>query len=239
MNASSSPDAPLFDIPGGWRDCELDICGVRLRLTIPADPDRVLDAQVEEMQAQIAETPTHADVGVPDPYWAALWSAATPTAEAVMDAPWPADTRILELGCGVGLVGLAALARGWRVTFSDYTPQALSVALHNARQNGYPHAESMVIDWHDPPVLSYDVLLASDVLYQRQSHGPLLRTIDRLLSPRGVCWIGDPGRYVARDFLHAADERFHVQLRDRDGRTFGVPHVGQFQLLVLWRRDPV
>jgi ETFB lysine methyltransferase len=233
MNESSSLDAPLFDIPGGWRECELDIRGVRLRLTIPADPNRVLDAQVEAMQAGNADT----DAELPDPYWAALWSAATPTAEAVMEAAWPPGTRILELGCGVGLAGLAALARGWRVTFSDYTSQALRMALHNARQNGYLQAKSLVLDWHNPPAASYDVILASDVLYQRQSHAPLLHAIDRLLAPRGVCWIGDPGRYIVADFVRAAVDRYHVQLRDREGRTVDVPRVGRFQLVVLRRRE--
>ena len=149
---------------------------------------------------------------------------------------WPPGTTVLELGCGVGLVGLAALVRGWHVTFSDYTPQAIRVALENARQNGFRQAQSLLIDWHDPPSASYGVILASDVLYQRASHAPFLRAIERLMSPDGVCWIGDPGRLMAREFFQAATERFHVQLRDRDGHEFGVPHVGEFQLLVLRRR---
>jgi len=231
---SASAEDRLFELPGGWKDCPLDLGGVPLRLTIPADPNRVLDAQVAAMQA--GDT---ADGALPDPYWAALWSAATPTAEAVLQADWPLGTQVLELGCGVGLVGLAALARGWSVTFSDYTPQATSVALENARQNGFSQAQSLLIDWHDPPSASYDVILASDVLYNRESHGFILRAIERLMSPAGVCWIGDPGRFVAREFFQAATDRYHVQLRDRHGHEFGVPHVGEFQLFVLRRRDDI
>ncbi len=233
MDKSFPAERRLFEIPGGWKDCQLDFAGVQLRLTIPADPADVLDAQVAALQARGAAEGAEP----PDPYWAALWSAATPTAEAVLQAHWPPDTAVLELGCGVGLVGLAALVRGWHVTFSDYSPQAIRVALENARQNGFAQAESLLIDWHDPPSASYGVILASDVLYTCENHAPLLRTIERLMSPDGVCWIGDPGRLMAREFFQAATDRFHVQLRDRDGHGFGVPHVGEFQLLVLRRRS--
>jgi predicted nicotinamide N-methyase len=233
MNESGSAHARLFEVPGGWKDCQLDIGGVSLRLTIPADPERVLDAHV----AAITACDPGPDDEPPDPYWATLWSAATPTAEAVLRASWPEGTTVLELGCGIGLVGIAALMRGWRVTFSDCAPQAIRVALENARQNGYPQAQSLLIDWQDPPPVSYDVILASDVLYHRASHAPLLSAIEQLMAPAGICWIGDPGRLVARKFVQTAADRFHVQLRDRDGQEFGVPHVGEFQLLVLRRRD--
>jgi predicted nicotinamide N-methyase len=210
----------------------LEVCGAALRLTIPADPNSVLDSHIAALTASGSAD----DDELPDPYWATLWSAATPTAEAVLRAPWPPHATVLELGCGVGLAGLAALVRGWQVTFSDCNPQAIEVALENARQNGFPQAQGRLLDWRDPPTASYDVLLASDVLYQRQNHDGLLQTIDQLMAPQGLCWIGDPGRLVARKFYQAAGDRFHVQLRDRDGHEFGVPHVGEFQLLVLRRR---
>ncbi len=229
MGAPARAQTRLFAIPGGWKSYPVEVGGLSLHLTIPADPDRLLDAAADGGDSD----------GEPsDPYWAALWSAATPTAAAVWRATWPPGTTVLELGCGVGLVGLAALARGYDVTFSDAVPQAVHVALENARQNGYPQARSRVIDWHAPPDGAYDVLLASDVLYHRGSHAALLRAIGRLMGPTGVCWIGDPGRYVAREFIHAAADRFLVELRDGDGRPFGVPHVGQFQMLVLRHRSP-
>jgi predicted nicotinamide N-methyase len=231
-NESRPGASRLFEIPGGWRELTVEVCGAALRLTIPADPDSILDSHI----AALAASGSANDDELPDPYWATLWSAATPTAEAVMRAPWPSHTTVLELGCGVGLAGLAALVRGWQVTFSDCSPQAIELALENARQNGFPQAQGRLLDWRDPPTDTYDVLLASDVLYERQCHDGLLQTIDRLMAPQGLCWIGDPGRLVARRFFQAAGDRFHVQLRDRDGREFGVPHVGEFQLLVLRRR---
>ena len=107
----------LFEIPGGWRDCEVDLGRVRLRLTIPEDPDRLLDAQVAAHAAQVCPRAASRRIRIgrrsgrrphrrPPPFCRPLGRPAR---------------RCWSLGCGVGLVGLAALVRGWHVTFSDYT----------------------------------------------------------------------------------------------------------------------
>ncbi len=239
MSSAEGPEASEgmtpFEIPGGWSRQAVKLAGHSFQLVIPADPDCVLESQL----AAEADGSAAAGSVSPDPYWAALWSSATPTAEAVLRAEWRGDESVLELGCGAGLVGLAALARGLKVTFSDYVPQAIELARQNARLNGFPTAQCLLLDWHFPPQLSLDqryaVLLASDVLYDRSCHQPLLDAIDRFLAADGVCWIGDPGRFHARSFHRLASRRFHVQLRDQDGQFFHVPAAGSYQMFVLRR----
>ena len=46
---------------------------------------------------------------------------------------WPAGLTALEVGCGLGLPGLAALSMGVDVTFSDYDATALHFVRRNAR----------------------------------------------------------------------------------------------------------
>src|SRR6266545_5198168 len=55
------------------------------------------------------------------PYWTDLWPASRMLAKAILREPWAptcrqADggTEALEVGCGLGLPGVAALARGLR-----------------------------------------------------------------------------------------------------------------------------
>ena len=133
-----------------------------------------------------------------------------------------AGARVLELGCGAGLAGVAALSRGYRVTFSDICLQAVQVARANALRNGFVAAEAMVLDWYHPPEMTFDILLASDVLYHRASHNCLLQAIEQMLAPDGECWIGDPGRVNAREFFHAASRSFEVHLyRPRGERVLG------------------
>ncbi|MGB0651621.1 MAG: HemK2/MTQ2 family protein methyltransferase [Thermoplasmatota archaeon] len=62
-------------------------------------------------------------------------------AEAVADAvaAWPTPRpRFLEVGCGAGLVSLAAAKEGARVTATDLNPHAVELATHNGKQNGHP-----------------------------------------------------------------------------------------------------
>src|SRR5438045_5623708 len=54
------------------------------------------------------------------PYWADLWPAARMLAKAILREAWPPGVHALEIGCGLGLPGVAALSVGMRVTFSDY-----------------------------------------------------------------------------------------------------------------------
>src|SRR5262245_31455755 len=62
------------------------------------------------------------------PYWVDLWPAARMLAKWLVRQTWPAGLRALEVGCGLGLPGVAALAMGMRVTFSDCDSAALRFA---------------------------------------------------------------------------------------------------------------
>ena len=239
MSDALQMDGMPFDIPGGWMRRTVSIVDGSFDLVLPADPDCVLETLLDAAESQGDD-----GAGVePDPYWATLWSSATPTAEAVLLEDWRGDESVLEIGCGMGLVGLAALARGLQVTFSDYVPHAVQMALQNACRNGYPAARGLLLDWNRPSDAlanrRYSVILASDILYNCENHLAILNTIEQALAPDGVCWIGDPGRYHSRVFLQAASDRFRVRLCDREGDTFSVPLAGQYQMFVLRRGHEV
>src|SRR5438552_17234871 len=76
------------------------------------------------------------------PYWADLWPSARMLAKAILAETWPAGLTALAVGCGLGLPGIAALARGLRVIFSDYDVTAVRFAAPNARVHGHPGLEA-------------------------------------------------------------------------------------------------
>jgi predicted nicotinamide N-methyase len=101
----------------------------------------------------------------------------------------------LEIGCGLGLPGIAALARGLRVIFSDYDATAVRFAAANARLNGFADFTERVFDWHDPPAdLHVDVVLASDLTYEARHVEPLVALVERVLKPGGLCLWTDQDR---------------------------------------------
>lgn len=198
-----------------------------IQLQLPADPD----AMLQEAVAGEASGDRHTD-----PYWGLLWDAAPATARRVLQHSWPAGATALELGCGIGLVGIAGRLAGLQVTFSDLVPSAVQLSLANARANGCDDCCGLVIDWQAPPALQFDVLLASDVLYDATNHQPLLNTLQVLLKPGGLVWIGDAGRANAPRFLQLArDAGWQVQLSDAEGRGLTAPTHVQFQLVQLTR----
>jgi len=138
------------------------------------------------------------------PYWAELWPSSTILANFVVADKRP-RCRVIELGAGVGLVSIAAAIAGHEVTASDYYEDALAFARANAFRNLGHEIDTALIDWRDvsPDVARFDLVLASDVLYESR-YAPLVAgVVDRLLSTRGVAYVADPGRVAANAFADA------------------------------------
>jgi len=139
------------------------------------------------------------------PYWAKLWPAARMLAKVVVRENWAAyarPVRVLEVGCGLGLAGVAALSRGLDVTFSDVDETALAFAAANARINGYPDGfRTLPLDFRCPPTdVKYPVVIGSDLMYEERLVDPLVGLLRAVLAPGGVCLITDPDRTPARVF---------------------------------------
>jgi predicted nicotinamide N-methyase len=133
------------------------------------------------------------------PYWADLWPASRMLAKVILTEPWKPGLRALELGCGLGLPGIAALARGLHVTFSDYDAMAVRFAGRNARLNGFTQFVERRFDWRSPPDdLQFDVLLASDLTYEVRNIEPLVALLRRALVPGGLCLWTDQDRPPAK-----------------------------------------
>jgi predicted nicotinamide N-methyase len=194
--------APPDVAPDAWVHETHRVGGRELVLARPRDPDQLLN-----------DPGVHRESVSRDymPYWAYLWPGAQLLAEYVMiEPPRLPGTRALEIGCGLGLAGLAALATGMHVTFSDYTPAALVLAEHNARLNGFEHFASRLIDWKSPPHDPYQLILGADVLYEKRCLDDVLDVLDAMLDGTGEAWLSDPGRSVADEFPQRAARRTFV-----------------------------
>ncbi len=161
------------------------------------------------------------------PYWAELWPSSTILANFVVNDPQPRG-RLIELGAGIGLVSIAAAIAGYDVTASDYYEDALAFTRANSFRNlGYEIATTL-IDWRSvgDDVPQFDVVLASDVLYESR-YAPLVAgVIDRLLAPAGVAYIADPGRVAAIAFTDACAER-RLYIKARTSRPYQAGTIRQ------------
>jgi ETFB lysine methyltransferase len=142
------------------------------------------------------------------PYWAEIWPSAYVLAQRIAaEAPKStgAEPRLLELGCGSGLVVLAAAAAGFSVTAVDYYREALDFVLLNAAENGLPTPEIMTADWRNYPasLSGFDAVVAADVLYERNYCTLVARAFKQSLKPDGLGLLTDPQRSKAAAFPEA------------------------------------
>jgi len=142
------------------------------------------------------------------PYWADVWPSARVLAERVVRMPADAR-RFLELGCGAGLVTVAAVMAGFEVTASDYYDEALRFTALNVLVNTGADIETRTADWRRFPhdMGRFDVVVASDVLYEREHAQLIAAVLDRTLTARGLALVADPGRLAAPAFVEQSGER--------------------------------
>lgn len=136
------------------------------------------------------------------PYWAELWPSARVLAEHVAGLDGN-GRRLLDLGCGLGLVSLAAGLAGFEVLAVDYYADALDFVALNAETNGVPRVAVRHADWRRWPadLLDFDVLAASDVLYERPYCPLVAQVYAQSLRREGLGLLSDPGRSAAASFV--------------------------------------
>ena len=142
------------------------------------------------------------------PYWADVWPSSTALA-ATVAALDGHGKRALELGCGVGLVTVAALRAGYDVLATDYYADALLFARRNALRATGREPATRLADWRRLPARlgRFDLVLASDVLYERPYATLIADAIVKTLAPRGVALVADPGRTALLTFVTACEQR--------------------------------
>lgn len=138
------------------------------------------------------------------PFGLLVWESAQALAEALAAEPnLVAGKNVLELGAGVGLPGIVARALGAAaVRQTDNVAQALALCRVNAEKNGVEGIELALANWDAwTDTRTYDLIIGSDVLYERTAHAPLAAVLDRNLRPGGRVLIADPGRQDTPLFL--------------------------------------
>ena len=158
----------------------------------------------------------------PDPpYWAHLWNGA-----AVLAAAVPRGVpSVLELGCGLGLPGLAAACRGGRVTFVDRVPAALAFVRASAAANGLGTVDVVAGDVTAPALVArFELVLAAELVYERAAFPALARALAGHLAPHGRALLADAGRIDTRAFYtELAAAGLAWQATDRCVREEGFP----------------
>jgi len=173
----------------------------------PADSDALVDDIVLAQSGDELEW---------QPYWAEAWGAAYGVATELAERNLR-GTNVLDLGCGLGLTGAVAAAKGAQVVMADYAPPALLFA----EANSWPWREQIQIirlDWQkDHLDSSFDLIVGSDILYDRRDLPSLDAFWQQHLKTEGSVLLGDPTRAMTKEFIHwIRDRGWHLKETSRN-----------------------
>jgi SAM-dependent methyltransferase len=113
--------------------------------------------------------------------------------------PWPAEPRVLEVGCGAGWMWAEAAARlpgDLDLTLTDLSPGMVDEALDRVASLGrYRRTVGRVADVQDLPFRSaaFDVVVANYVLHHVPDTGRAVAELARVLRPGGVAVVACVG----------------------------------------------
>lgn len=154
-------------------------------------------------------------VGISSARWSlfgVLWDAGYVLAN-LMARYDVGDRRVLEIGSGLGLASLVLNRRGLDVTASDRHPEAEAFLAVNTDLNGDARIPFHQVSWvedDDDDLREFDLLIASDVLYEDSHADVLAKFLAAHAAPVCEIIVVDGGRGQRRGLRHKLAARGFV-----------------------------
>jgi predicted nicotinamide N-methyase len=129
------------------------------------------------------------------PYWAYPWGGGIVLARHILDHPQTVrGARVHDLGCGGGVVAIAAMRAGAASVLAvDVDPMAITAIALNAEANRVV-IENVRRDVRDLKMPAVDLILVGDLFYELELAKAVTAFLDRALKLGIEMLIGDPGR---------------------------------------------
>uniref|UniRef100_A0A1B6G825 protein-histidine N-methyltransferase n=1 Tax=Cuerna arida TaxID=1464854 RepID=A0A1B6G825_9HEMI len=214
---------------------DVDIVSVRLEKIVYIKPTSIIK-KVKDEKLEIDESistaeENHSDL-IPSLYEGGLkvWECTHDIAN-YLERSQVSSASVLDLGCGVGLLGILALKLGAdQVYFQDYNADVLRYATIpnlqlNAEPNQLKRCRFFSGDWESFAKLAQftcDLIVSSETIYNPDNYLKLHDTIQRLLKPSGTALVGAKSYYFG---VGGSTREFEKLVKER----------GIFDIEVVWR----
>jgi 2-polyprenyl-3-methyl-5-hydroxy-6-metoxy-1,4-benzoquinol methylase len=137
------------------------------------------------------------------PLFGQFWFSAHKLADLMQ--PWTLDERrILEVSCGPAPASIVVHRRGGNVTASDCHPLTGTFLRANLKLNELPDLQYRTGHWQraNPRLGCFDLIVGSDLLYERSYPEQLAAFIQLHASPQAEVLIVDPNRGNRNNLHH-------------------------------------
>ncbi len=205
----------MFSMSAFHRKYETDISSLAIgdqgfKFFVPKSLDPFLDKE---------------DVFSEFPLWSKIWEASIVLANHMAAMPVDPQKHLLEIGCGIGLVGTVAARCGHRITMTEYNRDSLNFARANVRVNHTTESLEpgiVELDWTKPALEGrFDMILGSEVVYKEEYFEPLLGLFRRYLKPEGEIILAEGLRKTSMEFFERMSDICEVKARKRILRSKG------------------
>ncbi|CAG9562030.1 unnamed protein product [Danaus chrysippus] len=112
------------------------------------------------------------------------------------------DMKVLDLGCGAGILGIYAFLKGATVTFQDYNKEILELSTitnvllnieESGRDCGIKNFKFYSGDWASFDKLlaseKFDIILTSETIYNQNNYEKLIKLFENRLNVNGVVYV--------------------------------------------------
>jgi len=150
------------------------------------------------------------------PLWIKIWEASFVLAEFLARLDADAGKRFVEIGCGLGVVGIVASAFGHLVTMTEHNLDALNFARANALLNQVSNLEIRALDWYNPEIEgSSNYIVGSEILYTEGDLQPILNLFRSYLKAGGEIILAEGIRKTIMAFMHQMADYFQIEARKK------------------------
>ena len=159
---------------------------------------------VENLAERLDRSRLLTDESFEPPYWALVWSGSRHVAERILPGLEIEGRRVLDVGCGLGLVAVAATVLGATVTAIARSEVAIEFTQATLAGLGAAAAVAICADVRSLVGRSrYDLVVAAELLYERESMAELAGALLNLLDSGGELLIADAHRVKTAPFYEA------------------------------------
>jgi release factor glutamine methyltransferase len=130
-------------------------------------------------------------------------------AEWILSWDMPNTQRVLDMGCGSGVLGLTLAAErpDWKVTLADLSPDALSLTQENTARLQIPNASTIQSDLFQAVDGPFDGIVANLPYVPDTERATISREVQH--DPALALFSGADGLDLIRSFIPAAFEHLH------------------------------
>jgi predicted nicotinamide N-methyase len=147
------------------------------------------------------------------PLWTKIWEASLVLAHRLSAVSPLKGRRWLELGAGIGVVGVAAAAFQHDITITEHDPHALNFIHANAHLNDCKPNDIRQLDWMQPDLKTpFDRIIGSELVYNEKDFPALRALFNALLQSDGEILLAGEVRQTSVAFLDLMQKDYTIDI---------------------------